>query len=232
MRAEDDAIIAEIALKRGWVDKETLGRALEIQSAASAIELDESLLDILVTKKFITDRQARELEDQIGVGRLTQPEHCEDIAGYRIMAKLGQGGMGAVFKAEQLSMQRVVALKVLAPELASDPGLVERFGREARAIGRVSHANIVSGLDSGRSDDYHYYTMEYVEGENLYRALRGGPLPIPKLLVIAVQIARALKHAASLGMVHRDIKPSNIIVTAEGIAKLCDLGLARSPDDP
>ena len=232
LRAEDDAIVAEIALRRGWIDREALQRALEIQSAASAIELDERLLDILVTKGFITDRQARELEEEIGLGRLVQPEHCHDIEGYRILDKLGQGGMGAVFKAIQLSMKRLVALKVLAPELAADASFVERFQREARAIGRASHPNVVGGLDSGRCGDYHYYAMEFVEGRNLYDALADGPLPVRQVLDIAGQTALALKHIAALGLVHRDIKPSNIILTRDGVARLCDLGLARSPGDP
>lgn len=232
LHAEDDAIVAEIALRRGWIDREALQRALEIQSAASAIELDERLLDILVTKGFITDRQARELEDEIGLGRLVQPEHCHEIDGYRILDKLGQGGMGAVFKAIQLSMKRLVALKVLAPELAVDAGFVERFQREARAIGRASHPNVVSGLDSGRCGDFHYYAMEYVEGRNLYDVLADGPLPVRQVLAIAEQMGRALQHIASLGLVHRDVKPSNIILTRDGVARLCDLGLARAPDDP
>jgi len=232
MRPEDDAIVAEVALRRGWVDRETLGRALELQTAASAIELDERLLDILVAKRFITDRQARDLEEEIGLGRLAQAEHCEEIEGYRILGKLGQGGMGAVFKAVERSTTRLVALKVLSPELAREPQLVERFTREAKAIGRVSHPNVVGGLAAGRSGDYHYYAMDYVEGQDLYDALADGPLPIERVLDVAAQMAGALAHIESLGLVHRDIKPSNIIVTADGTARLCDLGLARAPEDP
>ena len=232
LNAEDDAIVAEIALRRGWVDREALRRALEIQAEASAIELDERLLDILATKGFITDRQARELDEAIGLGRLLGPDHCHDIEGYRVLGKLGQGGMGAVFKAVQLSMKRLVALKVLAPELAADPSYVARFEREARALGRVAHPGVVGGLDSGRSGDYCYYAMEYVEGRNLYEVLGDGPLPVEAVVAIAEQMASALCHIEELGLVHRDIKPSNIILTRDGVAKLCDLGLARAPEDP
>ena len=232
LSAEDDAIVAEMVLRRGWVDRDGLRRALQIQAEARAIDLDERLLDILVTKGFLTDRQARELEDAVGLGRLLQPQHTHDIEGYRILEKLGQGGMGAVFKAVQLSMKRLVALKVLAPELAADPSYVGRFEREARAIGRVSHANVVGGLDFGRSGDYVYYAMEFVEGQDLYEVLADGPLAVAQVLDIAEQMARALCHIESLGLVHRDIKPSNIILTHDGIARLCDLGLARAPEDP
>jgi len=232
LSAEDDAIVAEMVLRRGWLDRDGLRRALQIQTEARAIELDERLLDILVTKGFLTDRQARELEEAVGLGRLLQPQHTHDIEGYRILEKLGQGGMGAVFKAVQLSMKRLVALKVLAPELAADPSYVERFEREARAIGRVSHANVVGGLDFGRSGDYVYYAMDFVEGRDLYEVLADGPLAVAQVLDIAEQMARALSHIESLGLVHRDIKPSNIILTHDGIARLCDLELARAPEDP
>jgi len=232
MGAEDDAIVAEIALERGWIKPNTLRRALEIQSAALALDLDERLLDILRTKGFISDRDAGALDEELGLDRLVLEEHRGDIEGYLILAKMGRSGLGAIFRAGQLSMERTVALKVLPPELAKNPDFVGRFQKEAEAVGRIGHPNVVGALDAGRCGDYSYYAMEFVEGENLRETLRAGPLAIPKVLDIAAQMAEALAHLDALGLVHRDIRPGNIILMADGTAKLLNVGVARDPEDP
>jgi tRNA A-37 threonylcarbamoyl transferase component Bud32 len=153
------------------------------------------------------------------------------IGGYELLARLGRGGMGAVYKARQRSMDREVALKLLPPKLARDPKFVERFLREARAAGKLSHPNIVAGIDVGEADGFHYFAMEYVEGETLTAVMkREGRLPEGRALKIAVQIGRGLGHAHAHGLVHRDVKPQNVLLTGGGTAKLCDLGLARSTE--
>ena len=150
------------------------------------------------------------------------------VGGYEILAKLGQGGMGAVFRATQLSMGRTIALKILPPRLAKNKEYVERFFREARSAAKLDHPNIVQAIDAGLADGYHYFAMEFVEGKSVEDMLQGGAaLPEKQALEIVRDIGRALNYAHEAGIVHRDIKPANILLTAEGVAKLADLGLAR-----
>jgi len=150
------------------------------------------------------------------------------IGGYEILAKLGEGGMGAVYKARQLSMQRIVALKILRPVFARDAEFLQRFVREARASAKLNHPNIMQGIDVGQDGDHHYFAMEYVEGLPVGKILsREGPMPEKRALDVVAQIAKGLEHAWKHNIIHRDIKPENIMITAKGEAKLCDLGLAR-----
>lgn len=156
------------------------------------------------------------------------PEIKQIIPGYRLERKIGQGGMGAVFLATQLSMDRLVALKILPRSFASKADLKERFQREARAAGALNHPNIVLAIDCQEVDGYCYLVMEYVDGEDPLREVkRNGPLPERKAAAIALQIAQGLAHAWRAGLVHRDVKPENFLVTADGEAKLCDLGIAQ-----
>ncbi len=163
----------------------------------------------------------------------SEPKHHR-IGGYEILAKIGEGGMGVVFRARQLSLGRVVALKVLPARLTQDSRFVERFFREAKAIAKLSHPNIVRIYDVHRSQGgIYYYAMEYVDGESLGKFLkREGPLAVAHACQVAVQIARALEHAHAQGFVHRDVKPDNVLLDRAGNAKLADLGLARSIADP
>jgi serine/threonine-protein kinase len=136
--------------------------------------------------------------------------------------------MGAVYKARQVSMDRLVALKILPPKLARDKEFAERFLRETRASARVNHENIVRGIDAGPVGSTYYLAMEYVEGPSVREMIRSrGRLEPTEAVGIALQIARALAAASDAGLIHRDVKPDNILVTPEGVAKLCDLGLAH-----
>ncbi len=154
------------------------------------------------------------------------------LGGFRLISKLGQGGMGAVYMAHQEAMGRAVAIKVLPRSLASNEEFTGRFLREARAAGRLSHPNIVAGIDAGFADGYYYFAMEYVAGRDLGdRIEQEGALEQKEVLEIGRQVALALDHAHASGIFHRDVKPENILVTEDGQAKLCDLGLARSTSD-
>ena len=154
------------------------------------------------------------------------------IGGYELLAKVGTGGMGAVYKARQASLDRVVALKILPPRLARDQDFLARFFREARAAGRLNHPNVVAGIDVGEADGYFYFAMEYVEGETVGDILRrDGGLSETRSIEIVRQVAGGLAHAHKQNLIHRDIKPDNILIDADGAAKLCDLGLARSTVD-
>lgn len=151
------------------------------------------------------------------------------IDGYRIEKWLGEGSMGAVFQARQLSLDRAVAVKILTPRLAKNETYLKRFLREARAVARLNHPNVVSGIDVGEVKGHHYFVMEFVEGKTLQQVLddheRLDPIKSAKVVLL---VARALDHAHHAGMVHRDVKPANIILSSKtGVPKLCDLGLAK-----
>jgi predicted Ser/Thr protein kinase len=154
-----------------------------------------------------------------------------DLAGrfpqLEILELLGQGGMGAVYKARQLKLERLVAVKLLPPEWGRDPAFAERFAREARALARLSHPNIVAVHDFGESDGLFYLVMEYVDGANLRQVLQDGPLNPARALAIVPQICEALQYAHEEGIVHRDIKPENILLDRKGRVKIADFGLAK-----
>jgi serine/threonine protein kinase len=161
----------------------------------------------------------------------------EDLTGrtlgdYRILRQLGQGGMGQVFLAEQISLKRKVALKLLRPETANDPTALARFQKEAEAVARVTHANIVQVYQIGDFGGLVFMALEYVEGRNLREYLaRKGPPDALLTLSIMRQVASALQRAGELGLVHRDIKPENILLTRKGEVKVADFGLVRCLSD-
>jgi serine/threonine protein kinase len=144
-----------------------------------------------------------------------------------ILALLGYGGMGAVYKARQVRLDRLVALKVLPAEASRDPSFAERFTREARALARLNHPHIVGVHDFGEHEGLFYFIMEYVDGANLRRLLADGPLSPALALQIIPQICDALQYAHEEGIVHRDIKPENILLDQKGRVKIADFGLAK-----
>ncbi len=146
---------------------------------------------------------------------------------YKILALLGAGGMGEVYRAHDTRLGRDVAVKVLSPHLAATPEVRARFEREARTISQLNHQHICTLFDIGREGDTDYLVMELVEGETLAHRLARGPLPVAEVLTLGTQIAAALDRAHRAGVVHRDLKPGNVMVTTAG-AKLMDFGLARA----
>jgi len=149
---------------------------------------------------------------------------------WRILSELGRGGMGEVYLAEHIALGRKEALKILKPSLAADPQFVSRFRREARAVNRLRHPNIIAIYDFGQLDDGRFYlSMEYAEGESVYAQLkRSGQFDVPRALHVLGQVAYAVHHAHSRGVVHRDLKPDNLILVGEDeTVKVLDFGVAK-----
>jgi anti-sigma factor RsiW len=159
---------------------------------------------------------------------LVVPPELANHPRYRVGRVLGMGGMGVVYQATHLLMDRLVALKVIARSLTQDLTAVERFHREVRAAARLSHPNIVTAFDAEQAGDLHFLVMEYVEGTSLQHVLSAlGPLSVTQASDYARQVALGLQHAYERGMVHRDIKPGNLLLTPEGRIKILDFGLTR-----
>jgi two-component system, LytTR family, response regulator len=154
----------------------------------------------------------------------------DGIAHYRIVSRLGEGGMGEVYLATETRLDRSVALKILPPAVAQDRGRMERFDREARAASALNHPNVAHIYEIGEARGIHFLAMEFIEGEPLERRIDGKPLAVRDIAEIGAQVADALDAAHAKGIIHRDIKPANIMITVRGHVKVLDFGLAKVMD--
>ncbi|MCY3023632.1 MAG: serine/threonine-protein kinase, partial [Planctomycetota bacterium] len=212
----------EIAVERGYCTAQQIAEAREEQRRQGLPP--ETLGALLVQKGVLSQEEAR------ACARATRGAAV--IGGFEILDKVGQGGMGVVFRAKQISMDRIVALKILPPRLAQDPTFKKRFLHEAQLSARLSHINIINGIDCGEDRGYVFFAMEFVDGKTLKEILKEkGRLAPAEAFAVVRQVAEALVYAQDHGLVHRDVKPDNIMLTGNNVAKLCDLGLAKKTND-
>ncbi len=187
-----------------------------------------TLEQLLLEKHFLTKTQAKRLREAIRESK----DASSQIPGYKVLGKLGSGAMAVVYKAKQLSLDRVVAIKVLPKKFVQKSDYVERFYKEGRIAAKLNHNNIVQAIDVGEVGGLYYFVMEYVEGKTLYDDLAKGKIfNETEALEIILQLSRALSHAHSLGLIHRDVKPKNIMINKDNVVKLADMGLARETSD-
>ena len=225
---------AQIAVEHGLASEEQMDTCRQIQEQARLAGYDVPDIEKLVLdKQFMKEEEIRAVK--IAIGRLARDEAKGDpyrIRGYEIFTKIGDGGLGSVYKSRQLSMGRIVALKVLHKKWLSDEEFKKRFLLEARLVGRLSHQNLIQVIDVGKDQDDYYFSMEYIDGLTVEdRIDHDGPLPLDMALDITTQVLRAVKYIWSRKIVHRDIKPGNIMLTKGGLAKLGDFGFVKSKFD-
>ena len=261
MLADSEKRAAELAVTRYGVSIERLEQLIASLTRSQGRRLD--LLDALLHNDLITDDQAQEMRLVLGKTSRSQfaeerqrsgPRHllgsrradrdrCHRrgtntelarLGEYKILRRVGEGGMGAVYLAYQESQKRQVAVKVLASKHAGNQAAIDRFYREAKSGALLKHPNIVRNLAAGQDQvtNLHYLVMEYVDGPSLDALLENhGRLSVADAIYIVLDIARGLEHVHSRNIVHRDIKPGNILITQSGLAKLSDLGLAKRTDE-
>ncbi len=225
--SSDDNFARNLLLSRVVTPEQVDAAKVEQRALAQAGEL-VSLADVLIRQGMITPAIRANVE------KMVQSAHVgiQSLGQYKLLKKIGEGGMGIVYLAEDTVVGRKVALKVLPKRRASDAEFLTRFKREAKSTGKLNHENIVTAFTIGEEMGFNYYVMEYCEGEPLDDVLdRDGFLSWDMATGIAVQVARGLQHAHEHGILHRDIKPGNIFLTTSGVAKILDMGLSKNIAD-
>ena len=222
-----DTMFGKMAIDQGLCTDEELRRSLK--ELESRREINPVILkDLMIELGYLTSSQAERLKSSIHESK----DAAHQIPGYKILGKLGAGAMAIVYKARQLSLNRIVAIKILPKRFSENPEYVERFYKEGQAAGRLNHPNIVQAIDVGEAGGYHYFVMEYVEGKTISDDLVAGKIfSESEALEIIIQVAKALAHAHACSLIHRDVKPKNIMISTSGAVKLADMGLARGTTD-
>lgn len=222
-----DTLVGRLVVDQGLATSEEV---LHCIGQAKGVEVDasqRSIAQLLVDNEYVTKRQISRLKQIIEAERSGQK-----IPGYKVLGKLGAGAMATVFKAKQLSLDRMVAIKVLPRKFSSNPQFIERFYAEGRAAAQLNHPNIVQAYDVAKAGDYHYFVMEFVDGRTVYDDIvKHKRFSESEAIDIVIQVAEALLHAHERGLVHRDVKPKNVMISKEEVVKLADMGLARAMSD-
>jgi len=226
-----EARFEQYLIEHGLATREELKEARRLLNKAAMEGSHLSMADALIQAGCITAGQAKRVQNALKEETL-RPRL--NIPGVQLIEKIGRGSQAVVYKGRQLSMDRIVAVKVMLTQAARDLAARERFLDEARAAAKLSHNNIVQAYDAGESEGYVYFLMEMIDPPRTVADVlqeAGGPMDEAEALAIIIQVAEALAHAHSRGFIHRDVKPKNIMLTADGVAKLADMGLARQIGD-
>jgi serine/threonine-protein kinase len=224
-----------LAVRNGLLTANQLEECRARQAASANLGENKTLKEIVLAAKMMTDEEVQRVER--AQQQLTQDrERKQDLKfkGYEIISTLGEGGLGSVFKARQVSLNRLIALKVLHMQWLNDDEFRKRFVLEARIVGKLSHQNLIQVFDVGREADYYYFSMEYVDGRTVEDLIREAPrkqMEIGRAVDICIQTLRAINYYKDFDIVHRDIKPSNIMITRSGLIKLGDFGFVKSKLD-
>jgi serine/threonine-protein kinase len=225
MTSLPDETFARYLLQTGMVTDAQIARARQRQGDAAQGGSPAALADVMVSEGIITQAQRENVQQRLSA----QANTVQQLGKFKLIKKLGEGGMGAVYLAEDTFAFRNVALKLLHRKFSGNRDFLARFRREAQAMARLNHANIVAAFDVAEENGYHYYVMEYCEGEPLdKRVKRERCLPVNEAIDIAIQVARGLEYAHGRNTIHRDIKPGNIFIGSDGTAKILDLGLSKN----
>ncbi len=223
MSTPDDIKFKELVLKNKMATEEEIEECWLMLENYREVNIPKPLSSIMLDKGILSQKQAN------AIYQLLDKEDVHLVRGYTILSKLGQGGLGAVYKAMQDSVGREVALKIMFPQFTKNSEYIRRFMREAKISCELSHDHIVRGIDFGESNGLYYFAMEYISGLSLKQLVKKrGRLDEPEGIRVILAIADALKYAEEKSLIHRDIKPENIMLLNDTIPKLCDLGLAKN----
>ncbi|MEM8737627.1 MAG: serine/threonine-protein kinase [Planctomycetota bacterium] len=230
-----DTTVGRLVVEKGLAAQQDVNRLLESIKQGSSLIGDtktdpkgRSLAALLIDEGLVTQKQIDRLKPE-----LEERRAGAQIPGYQIIKQLGAGAMARVFLGKQISLDRMVAIKVLPQKFTNNPDFVSRFYAEGKAAAKLNHPNIVQAFDVGKSGEYHYFVMEFVDGRTVFDDITGrGPYQEKDAVRIGIETARALDHAHKQGFIHRDVKPKNIMIADEGDrTKLADMGLARALSD-
>ncbi|MEM7168228.1 MAG: protein kinase [Planctomycetota bacterium] len=227
MSESRDMLFLKIAIKNKMLTPEQAEDVLAAVEKRAELGVQKSVAEMAVEKDILTQEQSTQLLTAL---RSSLPP--EQIAGFEILDKIGTGAVGTVYKARQVSLDKVVALKVLHQSLSNHPRFVAQFIREAKTVGRLNHPHIVHAIDAGEEEGYNYFAMEYVDGETLKdRIVATGKLTASQVVDLARSVGQALTAAHQQDLLHRDLKPDNILLGADGQMKVGDFGLAMPLND-
>ena len=228
MPSDDDILFGELAMELGLLAPHQVKECLDIQKhMAEDLGMEQSLGEIMASKGYLTREDGKKVHQEAQKRSGKQVV----IGPYEMIGKIGQGGMGEVYKARVQGTGAVVAMKILPARFAADREFVARFHREAEIACKLDHPNIVRAIEASEDRGHHYFVMEYVEGESVWdRLKRENIIPEAEALRMIRKVAMALQHAFRSGLVHRDVKPDNIFLASDGEVKLGDMGMAKETD--
>lgn len=223
-----DTLFGRMAVEQRLCTEDEVSECRDELQKLSGAGTPVTLEQLMLKRQYLTRSQIMRLRNLVRENR----DVANQIPGYKVLGKLGSGAMAVVYKAKQLSLDRVVAIKVLPKKFVQKSDYVDRFYKEGRIAAKLNHNNIVQAIDVGEVGGLYYFVMEYVEGKTLYDDLSKGKIfDEREALDIIIQLANALAHAHAQGLIHRDVKPKNIMINKDGVVKLADMGLARETSD-